>query len=108
LESGRDQITPAPNLIARDGGRGAVIARWTASIAACAPTIRRVWCVRASMAASMAQPLGAGRASTLRTCAVQLGIVVMDEGPRREAVEDERVDLERSMCDRWRILPARP
>lgn len=42
----------APNRITRDGGLGAVIARWTASIAACAATIGRVWFVRASAAAS--------------------------------------------------------
>ena len=33
-----------PRLIARDGGHGAVIARWTVSIAACGPTMRRLWC----------------------------------------------------------------
>ncbi len=29
--------------MAREGGRGAVIARWTASMAACAPMMRRLW-----------------------------------------------------------------
>jgi hypothetical protein len=65
--------------MARDGGRGAVIARWTASMAAWAPTIRRVWCVRASTAASIAQSLGAGRASTLPTLRGQLRIPLTHE-----------------------------